>query len=190
MKLIKLSDTHYIVVDDSEINEGDWCLKWSGGKWNICFMDRFNFKLQKELWNETVYKKITHSTQPESLGTNWMQSVKPLLLSEVEEAIYGYSVEKMAEENLSWFKLENCSNIVVSEMIVSSFKAGFKAHQELVKDKLFTIEDMINAHYIGWIDREESTKISYPKARDNFKQSKFPKTEWECTINNGKIELV
>ena len=29
-KMIKLSDTHYIIVDDSEIKEGDWCVYKTG----------------------------------------------------------------------------------------------------------------------------------------------------------------
>ena len=53
-KLIRISKTHYIIVDDSEKEDDDWCY--------------------------------------------FVTTIKPLSISEVEEAIYGYSVEKMANE--------------------------------------------------------------------------------------------
>lgn len=51
-------------------------------------------------------------------------------LSEVEEAIY---VEKMAYN----YDLDAHENIYCQ---IKAFKAGFNAHKELVKDKLFTLE--------------------------------------------------
>jgi hypothetical protein len=52
-KMIKLSDTHYIVVDDSEIKEGDWCVYKTGE------IIQYLVKL-----NTDNLRKITHSTQP------------------------------------------------------------------------------------------------------------------------------
>lgn len=51
MKLIQIDSEHYIIVDDSEIKEGDWHLK--------------NDKLitRSYIIDENC-KKITHSTEP------------------------------------------------------------------------------------------------------------------------------
>lgn len=104
-KLVKLSDTHYIVVDDSEIKEGDYAIhnnKEYREKYNekpiIC--TKSNKESIQEHWD-----KITHSTQPlnESTQPNtefYWNTISKLSLSEVEEAIYGYNVEKMADEYL------------------------------------------------------------------------------------------
>jgi hypothetical protein len=187
-KLLKLSETHYIVVDDSEIKEGDkfYCItnKVIFTAHTIEYLEEYN-KLEDSNHNFYVNskyaQKITHSTQPELLGTGWMQSVLPLFLSEVEEAIYGYSVDKMAD------KLISCSDNIDSQLIKEVWKGGFKAHKELVKDKLFTIDDMKLCYMQGWNQGREnrSTEMS------NYIQSRLPKTEWECTINEqGKIKLI
>ncbi len=96
MKLIKLSETHYIVVDDSEIKEGDFYVS-----------RETNYATEpKERWvlynlssttNGTKPLKVTHSTEPlerdysqTTYGVQYVEvfdKIKPLLLSEVEEAI-------------------------------------------------------------------------------------------------------
>ena len=114
MKLIKLSETHYIVVDDSEKSEGDYIYN--------PIVEKI-MRVTKEMMPHG--QKITHSTQPleevcctpenqikryidckgcdrKQLGFN---KIKPLSLSEVEELIYGYSVEKMADEILNNIQL-------------------------------------------------------------------------------------
>jgi hypothetical protein len=49
-------------LEISRINIGDYCLKWSGGKWIVVFMDEFQYKLYNELWNEVKYEKIIATT--------------------------------------------------------------------------------------------------------------------------------
>ena len=73
-KLIKLLDTHYIGVDDSEIKPCQPA--------NVC---------------------MAHKTKIcDKCGKyQGMRVIKPLSLSDVEEAIYGYSVEKMVKEILN-----------------------------------------------------------------------------------------
>lgn len=209
MKLIKLNETHYIIVDDSEIKEDDYgfdglhifkCLKpfianeTTSGKNIPCFYIQIN-GVSSSTFHETSYiKKITHSIQPLELSTSHINTgkyhfdkIKPLSLLEVEEAIYGYSMEKAA--------YNFCDNVVrpkdETRSLFFAFCTGFSTHQELVKDKLFTVEDMENAYYNGWIDRGESDKLSYPKARNNFRQSLLPKTEWDVEFNEqGKIRLL
>ena len=106
-KLIKLSDSHYVVVDDSEIKEGDWYYD-ENDKESL-------LPIYKRSQDPKFYKgckKITHSTEPLEVLTalpNYgngevtqfgFNKIKPISLSEVEEAINGYSVEKMANEIL------------------------------------------------------------------------------------------
>lgn len=60
-KLIKLTKDHYVIVDDSEIKEGDWYY-WEITKTiQIAKLDSLN-RLPK---NSDGSKKITHSTQPD-----------------------------------------------------------------------------------------------------------------------------
>ncbi len=116
MKLIKLSDTYYIIVDDSEINEGDYFLYGS----SIYCADKgenkdFVYKNGIAL-SILSCKKITHSTEPlayDEDGGYYPISVTAISLSEVEEAINGYSVEMMANE---YAKNEYPSNMYTVEV--------------------------------------------------------------------------
>lgn len=189
-KLLKLSETHYIIVDDSEIKVGDYYVGWAN-----------NYSTEpKQRWvlynlvsttNGDTPRKITHSTQPELLGTGWMQSVLPLFLSEVEEAINGYSVEKMALRELESYFGSNLELTKTGKIWVEGYEIGFKAHQELVKDKLFTVEKAIQI-------LEEESFGQGAVSRDEYKarvvsklQSLLPKTEWEVEFDEqGKIKLI
>ena len=173
-KLLKLSETHYIFVDDSEIREGD-C---------YCFD-----KVDKQIWfgNFESMEKITHSTKPIERydhpaggyeGT--FDKIKPLSLSEVEEVINGYSVEKMAEK----FVIEKLKISSQAPGVMIGYIDGFKAHQELVKDKLFTIEDM------RWAFESATDLSPYYDSFDDFYKTIAPKTEWDIEFVDGKIKLI
>ena len=154
--LIKLSDTHYIVVDDSEIKDKepfldmrdypdvyDEDIYWAGSGGSSEFAN-------------TIGKKIIYSFGIELKGT----INKPL--AEVEEAIYGYSVEKMARdaENLEYSDvdpLDSCGYPGLDFNI--GYQKDFNAHKELVKDKLFTVEDMKKAYYKGAAECHDKTTI-------------------------------
>lgn len=66
MKLIKITEDHYVVVDDLEIKEHDYYLfTWGGGQ----DIQRFSKEQYADRENHkhlyaNAYKKITHSTQP------------------------------------------------------------------------------------------------------------------------------
>ena len=174
MKLIKLSDTHYIIVDDSEIKEGD-LVRWSKD-FNVGqTVDSIN-----KDWSE--WKKITHSTEP-------LENVKTISLSEVEEVIYGYSVEKMAKNEFPVDKYQQ--DWAFRRM---GFVKGFKAHQELVKDKMFTVEDIRKAMfevYKNGIRSSKEGKESFSEISNRIIQSLLPKTEWLIEFDEqGKITLL
>lgn len=226
-KLIKLSDTHYIVVDNSEIKEGDkfYCItnKVIFTAHTIEYLEEYN-KLEDSNHNFYVNskyaQKITHSTQPlEKIeghpvkgGELWTcDKIKPLSLSEVEEAINGYGVEKMAE--IDWIHKEygfeegynpkRCIDGAIQKpKFINGYIKGFKAHKELVKDKLFTIEDIVKpfgdafTKFInegGAIGSSEEW-IQWQNVVDWFPkyiQSLLPKTEWNIEFDEqGKIKLI
>ena len=186
-KLIKISDTHYIIADNSEIKEGDFY--WTPIKRSIEQCVR-KLLIIKNGQNDVKQFKITHSTQPELLGKGWMKSVLPLLLSEVEEAINGYNVEKMSEE----YKNKKGSiptTTLEDEIFKLGYKDGFKAHQELVKDKLFTVEQLNEAIAEAWNSCEDNeNEETYVEVHKRITQSLLPKTEWEVEITNDKIKLL
>lgn len=60
-------------------------------------------------------------------------------VDDVEKTVHGYSAEKMADELIS------SSDNVDVRFVKEVWKSGFNAHKELVKDKLFTAEDIEEA---------------------------------------------
>jgi hypothetical protein len=189
-KLIKLSETHYIIIDDSQIKKDDWCLldnnvgMSTGYQILKCLEARpkhgeYDFQDNSGLFYTGRCKKITHSTRPESIGTGWMQTVSPLLLSEVEEVIREYSTYELFK------KVDgSCDKGEYEHWL---FEQGFKAHQELVKDKLFTLEDIRRAILQG---RVREGKVTPKYTIEEIIQSLLPKTEWEIIFNEGKIKLL
>lgn len=198
MKMIKLSDTHYVVVDDSEIKEGDWYIDDSN-----CI--RQSVTSDKEYWGRRMdYKKITHSTQPlePSIYSTRHDNkgylfIKPLTLSEVEEAVYGYSVEKFCKEKVEKIYSKYIPKDELEDYI-TLFQLGFKANQELVKDKLFTVDDVSKIFAVGvqlGINQELFTQQGKPLQDENVVlqrtlQSLLPKTEWDIEFVEDKLKLI
>lgn len=214
MKLIKLSETHYIVIDDSEIKEGDFAIHIG----NPYF--QFNESMRQFLCKDC--KKITHSTEPLSeeckrctgACEQCIDGTKQLSLSEVEEAIYG--VIKTVEVELSndIKSLLSIGNITqyndrieyeLPFKFIEKEEKYYMVHQELMKDKLFTIEDMEKAmrfiadfksdfpedflnHYYGISNVDN---LNDGEAINVFIQSLLPKTEWDVEFDEqGKIKLL
>lgn len=186
MKLIKLSESHYIIVDDSEIKIGDYAIhnnKEYREKYNelpiLC--TESNCLSIQEHWNKVTHSTflINESTQPDT--EFYWNTIKEISLSEVEELIYGYSVEKMAEKEC------------IGNQAKRGFNKGFQAAMELKKDKMFTVEDMrkmynMSCGKIGLGELFDQTENN--KRFDDFLKPILPKTEWEVEIINGKIKLI
>jgi hypothetical protein len=211
-KLIKLSDTHYVVVDDSEIKEGIICLldnnvgMSSGFEIKVCLeadVENGEYTFSEDdgyLFTTGRCNVITHSTQTlirdEERGYTSMLGVKNIPLSDIEEVVNGYSVEKMINNLLDEAFGDSPQYMSDSKSLLKDFYIeGFKAHQELVKDKLFTIEDIRKVLKLSWLEVydnrlkiSESTRESF---EDNLIQSLLPKTEWDIEITpEGKIKLI
>lgn len=221
-RLLKISDTHYIVVDDSEIKEEDYKSYFFHPKEGIVFIDYI--KGQSCLCNEKMIdffkgslQKITHSTHCLKCGSydfnsigdfnntsyqcndcdNKWKNIKPLSLSEVEEAIYGYSVEKMAKD-LDKSKCRNFKREYTSketyEGIEDGFILGFNTYKELVKDKFILTKEQLEDALFGVLNHKDSeccvTHTKDSIVRETIKQM-LPKKEWEVAFDqNGKIILI
>ena len=124
-KLINIKDDHYVVVDNSEIKEGDWCLYKNkfGGQFicqayvyerTLMFDDgSFNRSLGEGITpQKDECKKITHSTDPLKIITtedgihlpDWNE-IKPLSPRIVKENV-GWLDEKEWEVEFTDGKLK------------------------------------------------------------------------------------
>lgn len=186
--LIKLSNTHYIIVDDSEI------------KSNSFYVNNKVIFLSDSVYNEgnnpnnsnpkvTDYNyKITHSTQPLDREGTFI-NVKEISLIEVDKLINGYSVDEMALQ----YVIDESYLPTYKEECERAFINGFNTHKELTKDKLFTIEDMKKAFETGCAYTLGSYK-DFQQIHPNkteFIQSILPKTEWNVEFDeNNNLKLV
>ena len=185
MKLIKI-EKHYYVIGDNDIKEGSYWIyicPINGidyGENNVPIIkNNLDSSWFDRLHDKKNYFKITHSTQQ-------LEGVTLLSLSDVEEAIYGYNIKKLAIK-----KYPICDEFPGRWFSSEGFIEGFKACQELMKDKLFTVEDMEKAIEMA---REESgfsdNTMSYDYDENDIIQSFLPKTEWEIEIQDNKIKVL
>lgn len=189
-KLIKLSELHYIIIDDSEIKNKDY---------KYCPLDDVvRIHKQSGQYYDTKEFKVTHSTEPLEEVVWWeretrksklgFDKIKLLSLSEVKEAINGYNVQEMAENNSK--KAKSTDGIGGRYL---GYIDGFKAHQELVKDKLFTEQQLRDSIFKAidiWMNNmtKDSSEINESEIK-NIIQS-LQKTEWNIELIEGKIKLI
>jgi hypothetical protein len=200
-KLIKLSESHYIVVDDSEIKIGEYCFD---------LKEKEFYKSKGNIPSNPYVLKITHSTQPLEDGIGKpingtyppeylrFDKIKQLSLSSVEELTLGYSVEEMSINSFGHKPSKDDTDIILSlgKGYIGGYQQGFNTHKELVKDKLFTVEDMKNAFNAGY-DLNTWEQLNIPNDEREYLneydyiQSLLPKTEWDVTFDEqGKLKLI
>lgn len=199
MKLIKLNKDHYIVIDNSKIKVGDWYYFEGLHKLNASI---HTLKVSDNLGRGCF--KITYSTKALE-GMRRLEpyiSYKYLPLADAEEAINGYSVEDMVEQEYFIERKGSMWMPTTHDCIQANKQegsiAGFNAAMELTKDKLFTVEDMINAFKEGtnsgalYEDVNEEDIEEFSKTEfEEFKKSIIPKTEWNVEFNkHGKLKLI
>ena len=169
-KLIKLSEDHYIIVDDSEIQIGDYLS-------NIVLNDKFPRQVTKDMFDEGFVigdKKITYSTD---INVNVLYYIP---LSEVQELIYGYSIEKIA--NNQWGNVHRSG--------VLGYIEGFKAHQELTKNKLDKALELLQYFVIRVEEGSIKSKTTYTMYKEFLNGINF-KTEWDVEFDEqGKLKLI
>ncbi len=103
----------------------------------------------------------------------WMQSVLPLLLSEVKELLGVVDVEKKADDFCDRYFTEK------GKLISVAYKSGYNQCLEDNKEKKYTEEDLRKMWKLGYNERNLDDSI------ESFK----PKTEWEVEFVNGKLKL-
>lgn len=143
---------------------------------------------------EVLYKEcrnITHSTEG-------FRGVIKLNKSEICELVGEFNVEKLALE-LDKSKCRNFKREFTSKEtydgIIDGYILGFNKHEELTKDKLYTEEDVYKAIEMA---RENSPEIfNHPEygyvndyTENDIITALQPKTEWDITIENGKIQIM
>lgn len=170
-KLIKISKTHYIIVDNSKIKKRNWVYSFRD-KWiNRCVNTMPVFEITLKC------KKITHSFGKELEGV----INKPV--SEIEEIIYGYSINEIAIK----YEKEKFDGDL-GEYPAGIFIDGFETCKELEKDKLFSRSDLWWAYVRGFQANEEK-KEPLSDFEEVFKS--LQKTEWDITIDGqGKIIIL
>lgn len=196
-KLIKVSDDHYIIVDDSEIKEGDWF--WTPIKKSIeqCVKKLLIIKGGQ---NDIEQFKITHSTKPleNKFSSVIYGGYNPIFLPEVEELIYGYNVKKMAEQK--WpVSMEDFNTEIIdgNAYFRGIWVMGFNFHRQFTKDKLFTIDDLRNSllELIKDVSCEDGSLLGKSPVEalrwiENHIQTLIPKTEWDIKFEQGKLKLI
>lgn len=173
----KLSEDHYIVVDDSDIKIGDVVAeRLLTGKYEL-----FTIQTLNDI-DEQTQIKITHSTQPESFGTGWMKSIQPLFLSEVKELLGVVDVEKKAKERYTE------KDFAPGEILIRKIAwiNGYNECLEDNKEKKYTETDIKNAIIRAYSMMGNTIDVGY---FNEVIQSLQPKTEWEVEIVDGKLKL-
>ena len=181
MTLIKLSEDHYILTDDSDISIGNIVAeKLLTGKYEL-----FTIHTLNDI-DKSSQKKITYSTQPESLGMGWMQSVQPLFLSEVKELLGIVDVEKKALE-ISPVELDE-DEFDVNETHRVTWIDGYNQALEDNKERKYTNKDIVTAIAFGFSICRKENRAPFDIEQIQFIQSLQP-TEWEVEMVDGKLKL-
>lgn len=182
MKLIKLSDTHFVIVDNNSdaVAKGDTVLeKYGDGSFKIATATDLSIVVNKD---SNFQYKITHS-----FG-KFLEGVINKSLSDAENIVYGYNYHKLAQEACISHGIQ--TNFVVPYTL---FIDGFRTGIDLVKDKMFSLEDIKKAiRYgfdVGFCSNSLNMKKMNLESEDSFIQSLLPKTEWNITLVDDEIVL-
>ena len=199
MNLIKINTDHFVVVDDSEIREGDYYLFTWGGKQEIqrFFKEQYADRENHRHLYDNACKKITHSTQPldctcainnRKLDSNCAErnhcfnKIQQISLSEVKGLIGEVDVEKKAEEYADFSN--DYVPLAFGEKFNTTTKrdylAGYNQALEDSKEKKYTEEDVIRI-----VEKSRETGLT----AEYLIQSLQPKTEWEVKFVDGKLKL-
>ena len=188
-KLLKLSETHYIIVDDSEIKEGDLNIPSDFSKIeDVSVTSKEDLEIVNDRQNG--YLKITHSTQPlesyiraDGKEIKVFVTIREIYLSEVEEVINCHSVDTKASEwiDKNSHKWSNNTDEVGDNY--GSFMEGYNQCLRDNADKKYTEEDVLKAIKLSKEDRCYNREAL-------FKQL-APQTIWEVTFDEqGDLKLL
>lgn len=170
MKMKKIAEDHYVVVDDSDIKGGHYFLMHGYLIRQCDYVDGYMIiDTKKGKHHVSVCKKMTHSTQP----LEWFGG-EIIFLSEVKELLGVMDVEKKAQ--IEWGNVHRTG--------VLGYIDGYNQALEDNKEKKYTEEDLRKA-----ISETRRGMLFLDKYVNEFIQSLQPKTEWEVEILDGKLRL-
>jgi hypothetical protein len=192
MKMKKLSEDHYIIVDDSDIKIGDIVAE----RLLIGDYGFFTIHTLNDI-DKTTQKVITHSTQPleninfvDEAEGKIIPKIKPLSLSEVKELLGVVDVEKRGEKKYpkSEFWVGSGPSRLYDENAKErrTYIEGYNQALEDNKEKKYTEEDMRKAYYQG---HKSGLGSDNGLTFEHTIQSLQPKTEWEVEFVDGKLKL-
>lgn len=189
MKLKKINEEHYVVVDETEIKEGDWMYNPEREPSLLQCIGKGSIR---------GWKKITHSTQPieQYYGATdgtipfVYHKINELPLSEVKELLGEVDVEKKANE---YFTETNPYHPEYNEGLHIGYKVGYKQALEDNKEKKYTEAQLIWAIQEAYGHGQNDEFDGVNKAEKSIiviTNYLHPKTEWEVDIINGKLTLI
>lgn len=187
MRLLKLSEEHYILADKLDIKVGDW------------ITDRYFVYQWRDNSSLLGRMKVTHCTEPHeqyygaSDGTipYVYHKINPLSLSEVKELLGVVDVATKAAE-LAYSRRIKYQD-PFHDGVCSGLEEGYGiGYSQALKDnkKKYTEEDLRNAISFG--NNIQYTKLAISgveKEMSKFIQSLQPKTEWDVEIIDNKLKL-
>jgi hypothetical protein len=182
-KLIKVSETHYVIIDDSEKIEGDlvFCLDVHYNNPNHP-PEMYINPIRKRGGNDNCNscKKITHSTEK-------LNDVIILDLFEIYKVVYGYDINKISVDKFNNITNNKSEYNKIKHYWCGGFKHGIREHKELTKDKIFTIEDI---RKVIIMSATSNTDNLIDRCEEIISLIQL-KTEWNISIDeNNKIVLL
>jgi hypothetical protein len=174
-KLIKLDEIYY-VIDDGDVNYGDTVLFKPSNKIEYSYENHLD---------KTYYARITHTILEMTII-----GVTKIKKSVFENIVYGYNLDEIALKALQFDEMPNPRYNREDYYQVINFKYGFTEHRNLSKDKLFTLDDMVEFACDVYNENYQKDK-SFKKCAEDMIKLKAPKTEWDIEIDeNNNITLI
>lgn len=136
MKLIKLNEEHYVIVDDSEIKEGDFVVALDT---NVAFQATARDVEKPIIQFKQHYKKITHSTRSlkgvKNISVSEVFVFTPEQLNEYTQTVIKQALETASEKAYHIAKYESTHPLggsriaevwVSKQSITDTFEETFK----------------------------------------------------------------
>lgn len=175
MKLIELTENHYIVVDNSEIKVGEYCYDSESKE---CY------KSKGELPANPYILRITHSTKL----SECCDSVELLYMNEAKALVGKVDIEQLAEQYAKAHSIYESGQ----DDVAYGFREGYNQCLEDNKDKKYTEDTLRDALFDALNRVQKECCMTHTKdsiVRDIIKALQ-PNKEWEVEFENGKLKLV
>ena len=196
MELIKINTDHYIIVDDSKIEDNDWMQR----------NDEYPVQAVPNFWWDFKdrYRKVTHSTKEigSNVGSRYIPSnVKYLSLGEVKKVTGEVDMEELelkyhqqliqrreVAKNFRGQVAGNHPDMFTSREMLSmmeGFTDGYTQALEDNKNKQYTEEDMKYMFECGR-NYQNNAEVTFKVSMDFIKD----RVKWEVEFVDGKLKLI